>query len=116
MHLKQLGGSTTKEHSLPVSLEGPPEFCPKFQNFAHYVINWIFLIFFDWIILNMVNNEIIWKSIEKNTILRHVNMVFTFTLQNGLNGDLREICILFGLKSMSLNGKEINFVLVCILY
>ena len=114
--MKQFGGSRNKKHSLAVSLKGPPEFCPKLQNFAHYVIIWLFLIFFDWIMLNMVNNEIIWKSIEKKIILWQVNMRFTFTLQYGLNGDLCKIAILFGLKSMSLNGKKINFVLVCILY
>ena len=101
MHLKQLGGSTTKEHSLPVSLEGPPEFCPRLQNFAHYVINWIFLIFFNWIMLNMVNNKIMWKSIEKNIVLCYVNVTFTFRLQNALNGALCESLILFESKSMS---------------
>ena len=66
--------------------------------------------------LNMVNNRIIWKSIEKIIILSQVNMVFTFRLQNGYNGDLCEMSILFGLKLMSLNSNEINFGLVCILY
>ena len=64
----------------------------------------------------MVNNGKISNNIQKNINLSNVTIPITFALQNGLNGDLCELLILFRLKSMMLNNNEINFVLVCVAY
>ena len=65
---------------------------------VNVTIFWIILIRFNWIMFNMVNNKIILQRIQQNINLLDANVTNKFTLQNGFNGDLYEMVILFGLQ------------------